>query len=315
LHTGARRGVCPYAGALVDAVLSDLSAAAVVLTTTCDQMRYAAAVLQQFAALPVFLLNVPRTWQTAGARQLYLEELLRLGRFLVCLGGRAPSDEELARVMRESDRARAPLRGHPVAQPFPAVRGVPACHCFAEAVPDSQDSALLAGRQAVAHQRKGSSAPEAGGQLASQGVPLALVGGPLLEKDYEMFAMVERAGGRVVLDATEGGERTLPAPFDPACLRRNPLQELVDAYFGTIPAIFRRPNDRFYEWLGEQLAARAVRGLILRRYVGCDLWHAEFHRLRQWSPVPVLELDAAGDEPSDMGRTVGRLEAFVEMLR
>ena len=54
-----------------------------VLTTTCDQMRYVAAMLEQRGDRPVFLLNVPSTWQTPAARRLYLDELRRLGRFLV----------------------------------------------------------------------------------------------------------------------------------------------------------------------------------------------------------------------------------------
>ncbi len=33
------RGVCPYAGAVVDAALSGIDDAALVLTTVCDQMR------------------------------------------------------------------------------------------------------------------------------------------------------------------------------------------------------------------------------------------------------------------------------------
>ena len=70
---------------------------ALVLTTVCDQMRYVAAMLEQRGSCPVFLLNVPSTWQTPAARQLYLDELRRLGRFLVQLGGKAP---ERRRVWR-----------------------------------------------------------------------------------------------------------------------------------------------------------------------------------------------------------------------
>jgi benzoyl-CoA reductase/2-hydroxyglutaryl-CoA dehydratase subunit BcrC/BadD/HgdB len=145
-------------------------------------------------------------------------------------------------------------------------------------------------------------------------VPLALVGGPLADEDSGLFDLVERAGGRVVLDATEGGERTLPAPFDPERTRAGPLEELVDAYFGTIPDVFRRPNDRFYRWLGQQIASRGVRGILFRRYLWCDLWHAELDRLRQWSPVPVLDFDVVGEDDSALARTAGRLEAFLEML-
>ena len=63
-----------------------------------------------------------------------------------------------------------------------------------------------------------------------------------MDADYAFFDLVERAGGRVVLDATEGGERTLPRPFDPARLAADPFEELADAYFDAIPDAFRRPN-------------------------------------------------------------------------
>ena len=118
-----------------------------------------------------------------------------------------------------------------------------------------------------------------------------------------------------MLDATEWGERTLPRAFDSERTARDPLHELADAYFDAIPDIFRRPNDALYEYLGRELAARHVRGLILRRYLWCDLWHAEVAQLRAWSPVPVLDLDAADSEASAAGRTRGRIEAFLEMLR
>jgi benzoyl-CoA reductase/2-hydroxyglutaryl-CoA dehydratase subunit BcrC/BadD/HgdB len=310
----AGRGVCPYAGALIEEVLSGIEAAAVVLTTTCDQMRYAAAYLEHEGPLPVFLMNVPSTWQPAASGRLYLDELRRLGRFLVRLGGEEPSPEKLTEAMLSYDSARAKVRE---ARPRLSARGV------AEAMIDVREGAAAQGWLAAER----SDAPadiNAGAPLryapatrreANGGVPLALVGGPLAEKDFDVLDLVEQAGGRVVLDATEGGERTLPAPFDPHRLQADPLGELAAAYFGAIPDVFRRPNDPLYEWLGREVAARGVRGLVFRRYLWCDLWHAELERLRQWSPAPVLDLDAADDERGAGNRTLGRLEAFVETLR
>ena len=267
------RGVCPYAGALLDAALGPGSQApsavsALVLTTACDQMRYVAAMLEQRGNYPIFLLNVPSTWQTPAAQRLYSEELRRLGRFLVSLGGTAPSSAELADIMLASNRAR---------------------------------------------EERNSRGPTARGSTA--GIPLAILGGPLLETDGEFFDLVERAGGRIVLDATEGGERTLPRPFDPVRVASDPLEELADAYFDGIPDAFRRPNTKLYEWLGRELTARQVRGIILRRYLWCDLWHGELHRLKQWSPTPVLEIDVGPDDLTAPNRVQGRIEAFLEMLK
>ena len=44
---------------------------------------------------------------------------------------------------------------------------------------------------------------------AAGDVPLALLGGPLLQSDYTILDLIEQAGGWLGLDATEGGERTI----------------------------------------------------------------------------------------------------------
>ena len=286
-----RRGVCPFAGATIDDALGRPPRTAVVLTTACDQMRYAASVLEHHGGLSVFLMNVPSTWQTRVARSLYREELQRLGRFLVRLGGKSPSAEELAQVMLRFDRARAKLR---------QARARLSAREFAEAL-------------AAVREKADVSAADGRGERC--GVPLALVGGPLAERDYSLFGWIERAGGRIVLDASEGGERTLPRPFDPARTRSDPLEELADAYFDSIPDIFRRPNDPCYEYLGREMAARQVRGVVFRRYLWCDLWHAELARLKARTPLPVLDLDVAQSEAGAEGRAVSRIEAFLETLR
>ena len=267
------RGICPYVGALIDAAIAGLDASALVLTTVCDQMRYAAALLETHGNCPVFLLNVPSTWQTDTVRGLYLNELRRLGRFLVGLSGKMPDSGELGRVMLAYEQARR----------------VPSAY------PENVTADGLAGE--------------------GIGVPVAVLGGPLLETDWKFFDIVKEAGGRVVLDATESSERTMPRPFDVDRVESNPLAELADAYFDAIPDAFRRPNNRLYEWLGRELAVRNVRAIILRRYLWCDLWHAELHRLRQWNRLPVLEIDVGPDETSEPNRIQGRIEAFLEMLR
>ncbi|OHB78680.1 MAG: hypothetical protein A2Z25_11645 [Planctomycetes bacterium RBG_16_55_9] len=147
------------------------------------------------------------------------------------------------------------------------------------------------------------------------GVPLAMVGGPLMRQDFELFDMIEQSGGRIVLDATETGERGMCAPFDRRRLRDEPLMELAEAYFSSIQDASRRPNSELYKWLKRELSGRGVQGIIFRRYVWCDIWHAELGRLKDWAALPVLDVDTAGDNDTDHHRTANRIRAFLEMLQ
>lgn len=261
-------GVCPYAQAFADGVRAGEGAAAAVFTTACDQMRRAVETVQGRDAPPLFLLNVPHTWQTAGARRYYAAEIDRLSRFLCALGGASPADDDLARVMREHDDAR---------------------------------------RAGVA---------ASGGRTAPAGaaVPLAVIGGPLSADDRALFDLIARAGGAVVLDATEHGERALPLPFDRRRLDGDPRGELAAAYFDGIQDAARRPNTELYRWLKTRLAARAVRGIVFTHYAWCDTWHAEAARMREWARLPFLCLELAG-EAGAAPVLGGRVEAFVEAVR
>ena len=128
-----------------------------------------------------------------------------------------------------------------------------------------------------------------------------------------MFDLVEELGGRIVLDATDIGERGMPEPFDHDQVRHDPLGALVAAYFGGITHAFRRPNSALYHWLKDRLTDRGVKGIILPRCLGCDTWHAEQHRIKQETNLPVLDLVLA-DGADSKAHMAGRLQAFMEML-
>ena len=309
-----RRGVCPVAAGRLDDFTGELPAgtmypwSAVVLTTTCDQIRHTAALLEHLGRLPVFLLHVPRTWQTAAVRAFYREELGRLGRFLVGCGGTSPTGDTLSQTMLRYDRARAVLRQRRAemsacayARAIAAVRG----H-LAGSGGEGEKGTRLVPSFPLPPLLPFSPAPR---------LPLALVGGPMSLGDYELLTAVEAAGGRFVLDATESGERTLPAPLDIDRLHADPRKELVRIYFDCIPDVFQRPNDRLFAWLRQEVIQRHVRGILVRRYVWCDHWHGEMPRLREELAVPVMEWDDAGNDPRARAGAVGRLEAFLEMLR
>ncbi len=125
---------------------------------------------------------------------------------------------------------------------------------------------------------------------------------------------IRQTGGIVVLDATDGGQRTCPAPLDPQLLADDPVRALARAYLA-IPSIHHRPNVGFFSWLREQTARQRVQGLILRRYVWCDLWHAEAARLSAEIAVPVVDLEIETESAGATARLLNRLASFVEMLQ
>ena len=312
---GPLMGVCPYARAFMGEVLSAPAAGAAVFATTCDQMRRAAEWAGRGGGPPVFLMNVPATWQTPAAARLYRDELRRLGRFLVRLRGAAPSRDRLAETLEAYDARRAALRG---------ALGILSARQASEAI-----ARFDLGSEKEAGSEKGQEpflksrwvpdtfsadtfsdpAPD-----LPRGTPVALVGGPLMHGDSLIFDTLATAGAVVVLDGTESGVRTLPAPVDRRRLRDDPLMELVDTYFGTIPDAFRRPDTALYAWLKQELAASAARGIIVWRYVWCDMWAAAAARLRETTGLPVLDLDVSGDE-ADLARSTGRIQAFMEVLK
>jgi benzoyl-CoA reductase/2-hydroxyglutaryl-CoA dehydratase subunit BcrC/BadD/HgdB len=288
-------GVCPYLRSFISEVAANTEAGGVVLTTVCDQMRRAFDIIVRECDIQGFLMNVPNTWQNAAAQNLYIDELKRLGRFLIRLGGTSPANDALVKIMRDYDDARQSVRSM---QPYLAARR------YAEAIAaldrDGPNEAI-------------SNATPA--KPAIDVIPLAIIGGPLIRPDLDLFDMVEQLGGRIVLDATETGERGMCLPFDRRRLADDPLTELARAYFGGIHDASRRPNSELYRWLKRELVGRAVRGIILRRYVWCDIWHAEFGRLKDWTHLPVLDMDSAGDYEMQRARTSNRIRAFLEMLQ
>ncbi len=291
---GIPAGVCPFAQAWLARLENEPSSDAAIFVTVCDQMRRAAEVAEE-TGRAVFLMHVPATWQTASAQRFYRDELERLGRFLTRHGGHPPAREEMIETLEQFDTARATLRG---------LGGVLPTAQFSERIAVFQEQ----GRPEIETHQNDSLLERS----KSPGPRIGLVGVPLMPEDRALFGLFEQAGGTVVFDGTESGEAGLPAPFNRRRLLEDPLGELVEAYFGRIPDVARRPNSEFYVWLRERIEAYGLRGLVALRRPWCDLWHAEVARIRDWAPVPVFDLDlGSGLTLGAEGRLTTRIEAFV----
>lgn len=287
----AAPGICPFARAFANtAAASDASA--VVLTTACDQMRRGYDIVEHIADKPVFLMNVPNTWESVGSLKLYKSELERLGRCLISLGGFQPSSESLTAVMRDYNAKRSLIRG--------ASGSMSGKRYFKLLTDFNMDP----------------SAPvsDIDNRHLQNGIPLALLGGPMMKDHASIYDHIEAAGGSIVLDAAETGERALPAPFDLRRIADDPMSVLIESYFGSIPDAARRPNNLLYQWLQKEIKVREIKGIVYIRYVWCDIWHAEAQRIKEWFGLPFFDLDITEDA-GDTNRRLTRLQAFMEMLK
>jgi hypothetical protein len=281
-------GVCSYAEAAVRLAEAGTDAT-VVFATTCDQLRrgFDTAILHGNGR--GFLFNLSATWQSAIADQIFRSELERLGRFLLANGGTMPRMDRLRQELaRSNDRRRQLLASAPKSASRPFAEAMARFHWDGEFSP-----------------------PPAVAQTLQ--VPLALVGGPFLATHWNLLDAIEATGGRVVLNATETGERSL-SPFFELKAGSDPFDSLIQGYLKNIVDVFQRPNTPLYSWLEPRLAARQVRGIVLWHFTGCDLWRAEAQTMREVFRLPVLVLEANA-EPGAVTRDLTRIQAFVETLR
>jgi benzoyl-CoA reductase/2-hydroxyglutaryl-CoA dehydratase subunit BcrC/BadD/HgdB len=150
-------------------------------------------------------------------------------------------------------------------------------------------------------------------QIPPNTIPVAITGGPRTKLDNNLLSLITKSGGSIVLDATEQGLLGTPPLFDLSHVLDNPRRELVKAYHQQIPGVSKRPNDPLHTWLAERISNSKAAGVILLRYLWCDLWHAEVTRIRAAIDVPLLDVDLDGEDPIPRNQT--RIQAFIESLQ
>ncbi len=297
-------GVCPFAQRV--ALLAEAhNDSAFVFPTHCDQLRRAYDSIRAETRNRSFLFNLPATWQSTAARKILSAELMRLGDFLLQLGGRAPAPSTLARHLEEYRTARTEL-----------ARAGRWCYgsTYAKALGQFH-------REGSFSLPTGSKPGDATSHRANKRPHLAILGGPLDIEEIDLIGKIEALGGEIVLNATETGERTL-APHGleqlPQRVAGDSLELLAEELArGMLPQwadVFQRPNTPLYDWLARRLTERQVQGLVLWHQVGCDLWRAEAETLRETFRLPLLSIEAE-ESATTSPRTIGRIQAFLEALQ
>ncbi len=282
-----REGLCPYA--------ADIAAQAghknqiMVFANTCDQMRRAPESVIQDPSR-TFFMHIPATWNNPEAETYYQSELTRLGGYLEAMGGSAPSKENMLSIMQRYEAGRQEL------------------------LASRKSCCARAHIARTSHFYQTGTCPPLHNALRSAptSTPLMLLGSHLRQADLAIFDQIENAGAHVAIDATDGGEREWPRALQPQNMQTDPLHELAQAYFLTIPAVFRRPNDALYQWLQQAVETHShLRGIIFVTQPWCDLWKAELPRLQSAISLPILHVPLGGGAHESRAT---RIEAFLEMI-
>jgi benzoyl-CoA reductase/2-hydroxyglutaryl-CoA dehydratase subunit BcrC/BadD/HgdB len=286
------QGVCAFAQSCLDAVEARPDSL-FIFDSSCDQMRRSHDTREAHRER-TFLFNLPATWRTPVARQMFRAELERLSRWLVSRGGQMAEREAVLDIIAQYRAGRGQL-----------LRAVESCSArqFVEAV-------------AQFHADGSVRLPPNPAQPPGARIPLALLGAHLPAGHWELLDAIEHQGGRIALNATDSGERTLldseetasPAGAD------DPAEILTRRFIASSREVFQRPNTRFYHWVEEQIRLRRIRGIVLWTQVNCDLWRAEAQSMKEvfCRPLCLLEEDnVTGCSP----RNLSRIQAFLEQLR
>ncbi len=319
-------GCCTWSQVYITQATMHENVAAVIVASICDQLRRSSEALNTPGRhhTPTMLLHIPATWQSESAQRCYRDELHRLGNFLESIGGTSPTPGRLKSILiayevkredvrmqlqtmtgRERATALAAMHGDTNGKPEHAHRAPRVPHFDCAAAKCAHEDTLCPSGQSVA--------PRATESRDSSATPIALLGSELPRYQWWLFDTIKQHGGHVALDATDYGQRGLPEPIDQSLIDNDPFEAMASAY-QQIPHIRQRPNDRFFDWLLNAIKQTNVKGIILRRSLWCDLWHAEVHRIKQLSPIPVIDIDLDVDATT-CERAEGRIAAFLEMLR
>lgn len=274
--------------------------AGVAFAQTCDAVQALADLWPRAVPqLPALYVAVPHHLAAPTARPYQLAELQRLRQQLEEMTGQAIGDEALQASIALYNRTRALLgRLYELAERLPP----PALHAALRAaflMPQELYHPLLA-------------------QLLEQLPPpgpgsprLVVVGSELA--DPSLYQVIAEAGGRVVGDLLDLGQRHF-AP--PVAETGDPLQALADHALALLPSPTKyHPQRRRDAHLLETVRARRADGVIFARQKFCEPYGFDYVTLKaalDQAGVPHLLVEL--EQTPHVGQMRTRVEAFLEMI-
>lgn len=93
----------------------------------------------------------------------------------------------------------------------------------------------------------------------------------------------------------------------------DPYDALLELYHDQIYCPYRRPNDRLFEIVSEDVQRLGIQGVVYKTLKFCHPWGFEAQRFKELLGLPFLHLDHDFSDAA-IGQMRTRIAAFIEQL-
>jgi len=261
--------------------------AALVGSTGCDMSRRMFDVLSEHTRIPVYVVNNPRTDKST----IYSDEIDWLSKQLEHSSCKKFTDEIIAREIGKWQGMRAELRIIDEKRAaYPSLISTTDFH------------------NAMAGYYQGSFGNEVTFcQNPSEKPRVYILGSAITYEANHILQMIETKL-RIVGDFNCGLSRPLHIKIE-----EQSINGIKKAYYNQPPCLYKRPHQRYYEFLKAEIARLSCIGIIAWTLDYCDVHEFELQRIERVFNLPVLRIRSDFSYQGN-SQLKTRIEAFAEML-
>ncbi len=285
---------------------------AIIVPTTCDAKLKLGELLAQDR--PVWQLEVPATTETPQSRRLWLDSLIHLRQKLEGLTGQKMTAARLKKAVDFTDAKREVIRElyRLSLEPYPPLWGREILLVASLSFMDDPDRWLTQARTLLAAAKARNDRKA----TPCQRPRLLLTGLPTAWPYFKLPRLMERSGGRMVVDEVCFGTKTMWDAIGPVSGGVvTQLSRIANGYLAHACACFS-PNLGRIAKLRQFIREFKVEGVVYTTLPGCQVYGMETPRIKQafeedGMPLLIIESDY-GQE--DWGPLSIRMEAFLELV-
>jgi benzoyl-CoA reductase/2-hydroxyglutaryl-CoA dehydratase subunit BcrC/BadD/HgdB len=261
--------------------------AALVGSTGCDMSRRMFDVLSEHTGIPVYVVNNPRTDKPS----IYYDEINWLVKQLEHLSSKKFTDEIITREICKWEGMRAELRTIEEKR-----AGCPSL------ISTTDFHKVMVGYYQGSFENEVTFC-----QRPSDEPRVYLLGSAISYEAGHILQMME-SNLRIVGDFNCGLSRPLHIRIE-----EQSIDGIKKAYYNQPPCLYKRPHQKYYEFLKAEIATLSCIGIIAWTLDYCDVHEFELQRIEKVFNLPVLRIRSDFSYQSN-SQLKTRIEAFAEML-